>query len=141
MRARPRWNANRASQYSEPKSSCQSTSKLQQSFGVAVTDLAEVLSAHRQRVQKIASDGIRAVRIIDGKEDAIRPDHLQGAQKGRHGEVSARGDVEILLEVFADLPFQMLRIPRKNSVSSRNGKRQALSHVPDNDPQFREAVE
>src|SRR5207245_4738003 len=116
-------------------------SGVQQPFGVGVTDFAQVLRADRQRIQKVASGGIWDVRVVHGKEDPIRSDDLQSAQEGRYGEVSAGSEIEMLLEVFADAPFEMVCVARKDHFSSSDRERQVLTHMPDDDPQLGKAVE
>ena len=95
-----------------PKPKSVPLSHFQQALGIAVTDFLQIVVTHWQGIQEFSANGVWAVRVIHRKENVVRSDHLHRAQQGRHSEVSARGDIEVLLKVFTKPPLEMVYAAR-----------------------------
>jgi hypothetical protein len=115
--------------------------KFQQALGILVGDFAEVSGAERERVKEAAADFSRAERVVDGEEDAVGAEDLEGAEERRESEVSAGGDVEVLVEDFRDGAAEFLTAAGEDSVGAGERVGEVFAHVADDDLQAREAFE
>ena len=84
--------------------------------------------------------GVGGERVINGVEEAVGADDLEGTEEGRLGEVAAGGDVEVLREVLRDGALEVFGDGGEDGGGAGERIRKVFAHVADDDLLLREAV-
>ena len=104
-------------------------------------DLGHIGGAGGDAVEELSAKSIGAEGVVDGEEEAVRADDLEGAEEGWIREVAASGDVDVVVEVVGDATLEVLRGGSEDGLRANEREGEVFAHVADDDLEGREAVE
>ena len=120
--------------------------QLQYTLRVAMGYFFQILRADWERVEKFTAGKVGSVGVVNRKQNVVRTQYGQRAEKWRDIKVTARRDVKVLAKIVDDSPLErggtvFARHFIKDPVSPSDIERQVISHVSDNDSKLGETVE